>query len=150
EQLEPAIAARRPWQPLRGHRGPPRDIIAAVLTADDSDDPRDDDDAPIPGVVVVWSDRQPTLASFRIANKDIVLGRELLGDGDDRISRSHVRVAAAPDAFSITDLGSRNGTIIQGVTHVGETVEAAAGGVLRIGRTIVLLVPDTRIYEGAS
>ncbi|MCL4223255.1 MAG: sigma 54-interacting transcriptional regulator [Myxococcales bacterium] len=107
------------------------------------------DDEPAPGLLVVWSGDAPALQPFRLPPAGLVLGRELLADGrDDRISRLHARVRPGAAGFSVTDLGSRNGTHVAGrQVHDGE-VAAVAGDVLRAGRTLALLCADIRPFEG--
>ncbi len=104
---------------------------------------------PIPGVVLVWSGEQPMLKPLRLPSLGLILGRELLGPrtSDDRISRQHARVRWNGAAFSITDLGSRNGTYVSG-SLVSETeVSVTPPCVLRTGRTVSVLVADVRGYE---
>ncbi len=79
---------------------------------------------------------------------DLELGRDNLGVqvGDGRISRRHVRVSFCNGAFSATDLGSLNGTLIDGqsaLPHTPRTVERC----IRIGDTLLLPCHDVRIAE---
>lgn len=105
-------------------------------------------DSPVPGFVVVFDGAQPTLRSFRIGVAGTVIGRELLGDTslDDRLSRQHARVRIERGRFVVTDLGSRNGTFVDG-SPVITTTEVAPPAVVRTGRTIAVLLPDVRRFE---
>jgi hypothetical protein len=105
---------------------------------------------PEPGLLVVWSGDVPCLLPFRIPGRGLVVGRELFGPGgtDDRISRRHARVGISGPAFSVTDLGSRNGTYAGGQAIVDREITVTAPCVLRTGRTVSVLVPDIGIYEG--
>ncbi len=125
---------------------------SAQHTAQDSDDLASTGDAPVPGMVLVWSGDQPQLIVFRLPPAGLVLGRELLGPAgrDDRISRMHARVRWTARGFTVTDLGSRNGSYVDGQTVVDGEVPAPVGAVVRAGRTLVLLVEDVRRFEGAS
>jgi DNA-binding NtrC family response regulator len=120
-----------------------------VHTAEDSGDLDGADDVPVPGVLIVWSAEAPVSRAFRIPRAGLVLGRDLLGDDDDRISRQHARVRAADGAFVVTDLGSRNGSFLDGEPLQDREATGAPGAVLRAGRTSALLVDDIRPHEAA-
>ena len=64
---------------------------------------------------------------------------------DPFVSRRHCSVAPTPTGFSITDLGSSNGTVIDGVA-VGKVV-APPGAALRIGKTLVQLMPADEVVD---
>src|SRR5207253_6557221 len=71
--------------------------------------------APVPGVVVVWTGALPTVQVFRVGAAGVVIGRELLQTTtDDRISRQHAKIVWRDKRFVVTDLGSRNGTYAGG------------------------------------
>jgi DNA-binding NtrC family response regulator len=76
----------------------------------------------------------------------IVIGTEKTCDvilKDQFVSRRHCSIAPAANGFQITDLGSRNGTVIDGVA-VGKVV-APPGVALRIGKTLVQLMPADEV-----
>ncbi|MCA9677028.1 MAG: FHA domain-containing protein [Kofleriaceae bacterium] len=104
---------------------------------------------PIPGLVIVWSGEAPTLKPLRLPSLGLILGRELLGPRttDDRISRQHARVRWNGTSFSVTDLGSRNGTYVGGSLVSENEVTVTPPCVLRTGRTVSVLVADVRGYE---
>jgi DNA-binding NtrC family response regulator len=82
----------------------------------------------------------------------LVLGREGVGPlclGDVRMSQRHAEVAWN-GRFEVRDLGSRNGTFLDGVRLGGETPLRAERGLLRLGSTLVLLVPDLRPHLRAQ
>jgi DNA-binding NtrC family response regulator len=58
---------------------------------------------------------------------------------DPAVSRRHCSVVPAPTGFAITDLGSRNGTTIDGVAV--SKVTAPPGVVIRLGKTLIQLLP---------
>ncbi|MGX1807233.1 FAD-dependent oxidoreductase [Nocardia sp. NPDC055321] len=68
-------------------------------------------------------------------------GGEILSDSE--VSRRHVRLVPTPTGLSVVDLGSRNGTTVNGVVLAGRQV-LAVGDVVRLGRTeiIVLRAPS--------
>ena len=102
------------------------------------------------GAVVVWQVGEPRLATHRIpVDKDLILGRELLGESDDRVSRQHARVRIDGDHLEVIDLGSRNGTYVEGHTLRGGCYPDLPA-IVRIGRTVVVLVPDIRVFENRA
>src|SRR3954469_4314094 len=56
---------------------------------------------------------------------------------DDGISRSHARVKCEGDNAWVEDLGSRNGTFVNG-EKIGQLVKIADGDKIQVGRTTVL------------
>jgi DNA-binding NtrC family response regulator len=64
---------------------------------------------------------------------------------DPFASRRHCSVAPHAQGFAITDLGSSNGTIIDGVA-VGKVV-APPGVALRIGKTLIQLMPADEVVD---
>jgi DNA-binding NtrC family response regulator len=125
-------------------------------TAQDSDVVGSERDAPVPGLVIVWTGEEPALTAMRLPPAGLVLGRELLGEvaatrgKDDRISRLHARIRSTARGFTVTDLGSRNGSFVDGRPLVDGEIAATGGAVVRAGRTLVLLVDDVRRFEDAS
>ncbi|MCW5808623.1 MAG: sigma 54-dependent Fis family transcriptional regulator [Deltaproteobacteria bacterium] len=72
----------------------------------------------------------------------VVIGTERTCDvvlADTFVSRRHCSVTPHAQGFAITDLGSRNGTIIDGVAI--HKVVAPPGVAIRIGKTLVQLMP---------
>ncbi len=64
---------------------------------------------------------------------------------DPTVSRRHLRLVPSPTALSAVDLGSRNGTTVNGIALTGR-VALAAGDVVRLGATelLVLYVPSAQ------
>ena len=78
----------------------------------------------------------------------VVIGTERSCDvvlTDSFISRRHCSIAPSAAGFAITDLGSKNGTVIDGVA-VGKVV-APPGCALRIGKTLVQLMPADEVLD---
>jgi NADPH-dependent 2,4-dienoyl-CoA reductase/sulfur reductase-like enzyme/ferredoxin len=97
--------------------------------------------------------RQPGRPPRRVAvERALEIGRE--GQGvrvaDDGVSRRHAKLLPSPLGLSLVDLGSRNGTLLNGRPVTART-QLTDGDVIRIGRTelIVLLPPDERVPAGA-
>jgi transcriptional regulator with AAA-type ATPase domain len=161
------VVAIRPGRGLAGANGRPAGgqrgrsaIVAAVQhTAQDSDGVGGERDAPVPGLLVVWSGEEPAMTALRLPPAGLVLGRELLSElpetrqKDDRISRLHARVRPArPPAqgFTVTDLGSRNGSFVDGRPLVDGEIAAGPGAIVRAGRTLAVLCADVRPFENAA
>lgn len=108
---------------------------------------------PRPGLIAVFSGSKPLWLPLPMpdppqeadasAHSELVLGRDNLATqtGDSRISRRHVLVRFARGSFSATDLGSLNGTVIDGqpaAPQVARPLERC----LRIGDTLLLPISD--------
>ncbi len=59
--------------------------------------------------------------------------------GDPAVSARHVAVAPTPQGFEVEDLGSRNGTFLDGVRLAKATVPL--GATLHVGETVIQLIP---------
>ena len=74
---------------------------------------------------------------FPLVKDEMVIGRDTASDiviSDAEISRRHARIYKLGDSYMIEDLGSTNGTWIDGEKINGPTV-LMAGAKLQIGRT---------------
>ncbi|WP_405490935.1 FAD-dependent oxidoreductase [Nocardia sp. NBC_00511] len=84
----------------------------------------------------------------------IVFGRG--GDGevlaDHGVSRQHLRLVPTPTSLSVADLGSRNGTTVNGLAITGRR-ELVTGDVVRLGRAEILVLHsptgETPEYDGS-
>ena len=93
-----------------------------------------------PGNLVVTSGR---LAGTRIplGDNDILIGRNpecLVVLNDDFSSGRHARIFPAQNGWGVEDLGSTNGTFVNG-QRITEAVQFEPGAELRIGRTTIEL-----------
>jgi pSer/pThr/pTyr-binding forkhead associated (FHA) protein len=71
------------------------------------------------------------------SEKQVVIGRSSELDMvlvEDMVSRKHAKIMIASGAITIEDLGSTNGTYLDG-QRVTRPVAAEIGGSIRIGRT---------------
>jgi DNA-binding NtrC family response regulator len=87
---------------------------------------------------------------IELPSAGVVIGTDKTCDvvlTDTFVSRRHCTVSPGTQGFQITDLGSRNGTVIDGVA-VGKVV-APAGAALRIGKTLVQLMPADEVVHMA-
>ncbi len=101
-----------------------------------------------PGVVVVFAGGRPLAAPLPLDGGALEIGRDTLAAviDDERMSRRHARVAFAGGGFTVADLGSRNGTFLDGARLAGEQA-CAAPRVVRCGHTLLLLVRDVAPFE---
>ena len=73
------------------------------------------------------------------------IGRDRVGVTivDDGVSRRHLKLLPSPLGLQVVDLGSRNGTLLNGVPVAGQ-MNLVDGDVLRIGRTdLIVRLPRT-------
>jgi transcriptional regulator of acetoin/glycerol metabolism len=111
---------------------------------------RDRFGSPTPGLAVVVEAGQPAARGVVLQQHGLEVGRGapdgILAD-DEQVSRTHLRVAYAGGIWTFEDLGSRNGTFIDGVRLSG-SVKAEGSPLIRIGRSLLWAVPDVRPYRG--
>ncbi|MBK9034022.1 MAG: diguanylate cyclase [Myxococcales bacterium] len=89
-------------------------------------------------LVVLAGPRVGTL--IRLEGREIRIGRSLRAElclDDDGVSRHHARIRASEGAIWLEDLGSRNGTFVNGV-RVSGTVKLEDGDKLHVGRSSIL------------
>jgi DNA-binding NtrC family response regulator len=103
------------------------------------------------GVVVVFSGDRPVCQPFALEGRPLVLGRESREGAsidDARMSRHHAEVAIGPTGWLVRDLGSRNGTRVNG-RIASSTVACDTPPVLRLGRTVAVAVHDVLPFFAA-
>ena len=76
-----------------------------------------------------------------VVDRAIEVGRECDGEvlSDEGVSRRHLRLVPSPVALSVVDLGSRNGTLVNGVPITGRVV-LEPGAVVRLGSTEIMMI----------
>ena len=76
-----------------------------------------------------------------VVDRAIEVGRECDGEvlSDEGVSRRHLRLVPSPVALSVVDLGSRNGTLLNGVPITGRAV-LEPGAVVRLGSTEIIMI----------
>jgi transcriptional regulator of acetoin/glycerol metabolism len=98
--------------------------------------------APVPGFVLVFGAGKPAAVCVPLDGGAAELGRDheaFAAHSDPRMSRSHVRVRLEGDRWIVTDLGSRNGALVDGeLLAPGATTQIHR--LLRIGDS--LLIPE--------
>ena len=103
--------------------------------------------APSPRAVQLVVQRSPSLdvgGGFPVNSAPLTIGRggqnDLVLEGDQFASARHARIEARRDGVWVQDLGSTNGTYVNG-TRVEGAHRLARGDVLRVGET------DLRLEE---
>lgn len=98
------------------------------------------------GVVVVWSGERPRYEAIPI-DGTLIIGRERLDPDDIEISRAHVQLTNRGMHLDVTDLGGRNGTLVNGQPVRRQTIAVTSPAIIRIGRTICIAVADIAPYQ---
>lgn len=105
-----------------------------------------------PGIVIVVDAGKPSYRVLELPRGGLELGRGS-PDGvlqmDERVSRRHVRVSGARGAWGVEDLGSRNGTLVNGQRITGY-VELDAPALIRLGHSLVWTVGDVAPYRAVQ
>lgn len=99
----------------------------------------------VPGVVVIFANQRPRFHVISWNGKPLELGRvELAQDGaqDGQISRQHLRLVLTEAGWQVSDLGSRNGSFVDGARFEG-TTSVASGSIVRVGGALLLVLDDT-------
>lgn len=87
---------------------------------------------------------------FDLAKDTFTIGRDVSADvtiNDPEVSRTHIRLTAQDDGYLIEDLGSTNGTFINGQRVTG-TKLLRPGDSLGLGETVVLEL--SRVADAAA
>lgn len=104
--------------------------------------------APQPGVVLIFTAGQPILRAIPFADRALQLGREhpaLESIPDELMSRLHATLTHDGQVFRVTDNGSSNGTAVDGEpvpAHRAQVVQR----VVRLGDSLFVVVPDLRPF----
>jgi pSer/pThr/pTyr-binding forkhead associated (FHA) protein len=91
-------------------------------------------------------------ASFNLEGDQLTIGRDATNDvtiNDAEISRRHARLTFQGGKYVLEDLGSTNGTFVNGQRLAGPRV-LKAGEVVSFGEQIVLVYEVTTIDAGAT
>lgn len=125
------------------------------------------DPVPVPALVLAWS----PVAAYRTGERLVLRGRNVdlnrVGDAfpggridDLEVSRVHARLThVSGDDWSICDLGSKNGTFVNGIAVAGAGQVLEPGDIVRLGDTLLVFshilyptIPDADIpdYLGVS
>jgi transcriptional regulator with PAS, ATPase and Fis domain len=124
--------------------------VSTSETVDDTSSERRDGQEALPGVLVVHSGVSPALRAVAIDRGPVAVGRDDPATtmlDDDKLSRHHAEIGFAGGRWEVRDLGSRNGTFVDGEPVKGR-VEVPDRAVVRAGATLLLLTRDVRAFAG--
>jgi transcriptional regulator with PAS, ATPase and Fis domain len=106
----------------------------------------------VPGLILVSSSAGPCLRGVPVRSSGLEIGRGTFAGQpleDDRMSRRHGRVSCDGSTWTVVDLGSRNGTFVD-----GEKIEDKWSGpmprVIRMGRSVFIPVTDAKRFDRAD
>jgi transcriptional regulator of acetoin/glycerol metabolism len=121
----------------------------AIRTIEESVLTDEGEDGAVAGLVEIFSEGEPRCRPIRLGLAPVDLGR-VAAPGvfvveDDRVSRLHTRVTLTGAGVRITDLGSRNGTAVDG-RRVHDETFGQLPRVLRIGQTLFRFTADVRPF----
>lgn len=80
--------------------------------------------------------------SFTLSENSITIGRDPMTDivfRDPEVSRQHARLTRTNEGYEIQDLGSTNGTFVEGRRLAGESVSLSPGTVITMGSNVTLV-----------
>jgi transcriptional regulator with PAS, ATPase and Fis domain len=108
---------------------------------------------PTPTVVLVALGTEVVHKTFALGDQPLLVGRVgAVGDGveldDERVSRQHASIERRARQWIVRDLGSRNGTFLDGERLQGDA-QASGDRVVRVGHSVLLLLEDGRGHERA-
>lgn len=78
---------------------------------------------------------------YLLSSVSITIGRDPMADitiVDPEVSRQHVRLSSTLTGYAIEDLGSTNGTYIDGERLTGEAVDLTVGQIITMGAGVAL------------
>lgn len=105
--------------------------------------------APTPGLVTVFTSGRACVSPIFAGRPSFTLGRvagdEIHALADDTVSRTHAEVTFEGDKLRVRDLGSRNGTFVDGARVTDQTY-ASYPKVIRLGQALLLPVADVTPY----
>jgi predicted component of type VI protein secretion system len=90
--------------------------------------------------------------TFPIEQEEVLLGRDLANDiaiGDPEVSRRHARLIWRDDNILLEDLGSTNGTFLNG-ERISSPKQLRAGDVITFGENVVMVFEKTSYDPDAT
>jgi DNA-binding NtrC family response regulator len=120
----------------------------AETVKDEPHDRRRAGAAPSPGLVIAWSGEAPCFEVLPLRAGRLAVGRDDLAArhlADERVSHRHLEVEHDGGIWTVRDLGSTNGTCLDGEPVRGERTHPAPR-VIHIGRTLLLPVADAALF----
>jgi DNA-binding NtrC family response regulator len=106
---------------------------------------------PLAGLVQIFTGDRPAFTLFPTVGP-LTIGRGsdcTIALDDARASRRHVELACDGARWTIADLGSRNGTFVDGV-RITERITVRDEVLLAVGNTLFLVLPDLGILRSGT
>jgi len=114
----------------------------------DGDGRRQEAERDVPGLIVIVEAGRPAAVPLAVPPRGLELGRgvpEGRFADDDQVSRAHARAGVDGRAFTFVDLGSRNGSFVDGA-RLDRELTRPAPALLRLGRSLLWAVHDVRPF----
>jgi len=127
-------------------------IHDSATASTQGDGPARDASVPRPGLLRVRDSAGALVYELHAVESEFTLGRDpenRLCIEDPALSRRHASITLRPRGLSVTDLGSRHGTWVNGARIEAET-ELAHGDVLVVGDSVFLAVTDVDAAQPTS
>lgn len=89
--------------------------------------------------------------TFSLSTRTVTIGRDPMADiviSDPEVSRQHVRLTRSEEGYHIQDLGSTNGSFVNGQRLTGDSQPLRPGQEILLGSSIMLLYQESS--ESAS
>jgi len=107
---------------------------------------------PVPGLVLAYSAKKACCRPIAFNNRALVIGREdgcdvQLNDPDDAASRRHAEVSIVGEHLVVRDLGSKNGTFVNG-GRLSAAQSFPLPAVVRIGGSVLVARADVGDFFG--
>lgn len=90
---------------------------------------------------------------FELTSVSMTVGRDPMAEitiNDPEVSRRHARLIGTLSGYRIQDLGSTNGTFVDGIRLGGEPIDLNIGQVISIGGGVILVYQETPGEEAQS
>lgn len=84
--------------------------------------------------------------TFPLTSVSVTVGRDPMADivlSDPEVSRQHARFTRTAEGYELQDLGSTNGTFVDGKRLGGEVVSLQPGAVITMGSNVTLVLEGT-------
>jgi len=98
----------------------------------------------VPGLLVAYAPSSAVTVDRCLVPDPFIMGRSSechLAVRDDKVSKRHFRIMRNDDGFFIEDLGSRNGTFVDGAPVIAKTL-LGGSSVIRAGDAVLVFLED--------
>ena len=103
----------------------------------------------VPGILVGYAPEGSVSLDRYIVSAKFTVGRDPLSDLpliDDRVSKKHLSITRDDGEFRITDLGSKNGTFVEGQAIAPhEKCPLQSPALIRVGRAVLVFHSNSKV-----